>query len=609
MKPVEMTKISVTGPKNQLQSVIDTLYRLELMDIDDYQGDLEKGDPFGDAEELSETLVDIRSLLSKLPETETESEVEFSLQKVQDSLEEIEDSVEELKSRKEKVESEISSVKDDTRFFRKLKGSGLSYEDMKESERLKIWVGDLDTERFTEEVQNDRYEIFEGSGASLVAYDREFSDEIESALQEAGKEEYQVPENDKTGSVESTIEELKEDNRKLKEERKDIREELEELSRKWRDELESAEDFLAEKVEKAEAPINFATTDKTFIAQGWIPEDRYEEVQEELCDAAEGKIHIQKEDTEEEPPVKHDNPRPVKPFESLTDLVSIPKYNELDPSFVILLTFPLMFGFMIGDAGYGLTTLAVFYLGYRYIDGAEDIFKSLMYASVATIIFGLAFGDAFGYVIFGHHSKLAAVTGIHFFKEIPILFHRAEHLGQVFTISAIFGLFHVNAGYLLGFYNEYSNHGFVEAFLEKGSWLLLEASALVFYLYGAALGAPLALISVALLYKGEGVEGIVEIPSLLSNILSYLRIFGVSVAAVALAAVVNSLAKPLFAMGTATGFVAGIALLIFGHTFNTFIKIIEGFLQGIRLHYVEMFSKFYEGGGRKYIPFGAREIS
>ena len=268
-----------------------------------------------------------------------------------------------------------------------------------------------------------------------------------------------------------------------------------------------------------------------------------------------------------------------------------------------------MFGFMIGDAGYGFTTLAVFYLGYKYIEGAREIFKSLMYASVATILFGLAFGDAFGYVIFGHHSELAAVTGIHLFEQIPILWHRAEHLGQVFTISAIVGFFHVNAGYLLGFYNEYSNHGFVEAFLEKGSWFLLQISVALFYFYGAVIGVPALMISVALLFKGEGVEGVVEIPSLLSNILSYLRIFGVSVAAVSLAAVVNALAEPLFQMGSIIGIVAGIALLVFGHTFNTFIKIMEGFLQGIRLHYVEMFGKFYEGGGRKYLPFGSRDLS
>jgi V/A-type H+-transporting ATPase subunit I len=163
-------------------------------------------------------------------------------------------------------------------------------------------------------------------------------------------------------------------------------------------------------------------------------------------------------------------------------------------------------------------------------------------------------------------------------------------------------------GFLLGFYNEHVNHGFTAAFLEKGSWMLLEVGAALTYFVGMTAGLPVMAISVVLLYLGEGIEGIVEIPSLMSNILSYLRIFGVSVAAVALAAVVNGIADPLFRSGSLIGIMAGVAVLIFGHTFNTFIKIMEGFLQGIRLHYVEMFGKFYEGGGRKYAPFGAQRL-
>jgi len=391
----------------------------------------------------------------------------------------------------------------------------------------------------------------------------------------------------------------------LKAQKKDKKEELKEIASDWKGSLESIERFLSEKVEKSEAPIRFATTESAFIAKGWIPSERYNEVEEKIADVAEGRIHIQKEEGEE-PPIKHENNRAVQPFESLTDLVSVPRYNELDPSFMLLLTFPLFFGFMIGDAGYGLTTLAVFYGGMKLFPKAADIFKSLMYASIATIIFGLAFGDAFGFIIFGNESALTQLTGIGLFSQIPILFHRANHLGQVFEISILIGLVHVNLGYLLGFYNEYVNHGIKEAFLEKGSWWVLQAGFALWYFVGMTAGLPVVALSLALLYLGEGVEGIVEIPALLSNILSYLRIFGVSVAAISLAGVVNSMANPLFQSGSALGITLGVVLLVFGHTFNTFVKIMEGFLQGIRLHYVEQFGKFYEGGGKKYAPFGAK---
>ncbi|MFB6100152.1 MAG: V-type ATP synthase subunit I [Candidatus Nanohalobium sp.] len=607
IRPTRMTRISVTGPKNNLEAVIEELHRLEVMDISQYDGELETGSPGEEAEELSELLVDVRSLLSKLPEVEAEKET-YSIEKMQEKFPEISEKVESLDAEEEEYERELEQIKDNRKFFKRLKGSGLEYRDLQESEALSVWVGKLDIESFRSEVMTDRFEIFEGESATAVVYSSDKSRQVEGAIQDASKEQYRVPEAgvDGSKSMEQIYSEIDDRKESIEYEVEQVENDRKDLAEKWRVKLLYVEDFLTEKVEKAEAPINFATTDHAFIAQGWIPEEKYGEVEESLADVAEGNIHVQREEAEdEEPPVKHENNRAVQPFESLTDLVAVPRYNELDPSAVLMLTFPLFFGFMIGDAGYGLTTLAVFYAGYRMFPKGAEIFKSLMYASVATIFFGLLFGDAFGYVIFGHHSELAHVTGIHLFKQIPIVFHRAEHLGQVFKISALIGVLHVNLGYGIGFYNEYINHGVKEAFLEKGSWYVLQAGAALALLVSPTAGLPVMALAVPLLYLGEGVEGLVEIPSLLANILSYLRIFGVSVAAVALAAVVNSIANTAFGTGGIMGIVFGTLILVIGHVFNTFIKIMEGFLQGIRLHYVEMFGKFFEGGGKEYAPFGA----
>jgi V/A-type H+-transporting ATPase subunit I len=605
-----MTKISVTGPKSNLEEIIEELHRLQLMDINQYDGDLQTGNPEAEAEEISQLLVDARSLLSKLPDKDAEKQ-KFSIEKAQEKIPEIADKLEELKTRKEKLERQISQVKENRSFFKKLRGSGLKYRDLKESERLKVWIGGIDSQKFNSEIKTNRFEIFEGESTSAVIYSREESSEIEKVIQSTSKEQYRLPdaevEEDKTMcQIYSEIDQRKQDKEK---ELEKVDEKINDLAQRWRGKLLQVESFLTEKVEKAEAPINFATTRHAFIAYGWIPEEKYEILEESLAEVAEGKIHVQKEEpeNEEEVPVKHENNRAVQPFESLTDLVAVPKYNELDPSAVLMLTFPLFFGFMIGDAGYGVTSLAVFYAGYKMFPEGRDIFKSLMYASVATIFFGLLFGDAFGYILFGSHSDLAAITGIELFEQIPLIFHRAEHLGQVFTISALIGLVHVNLGYGIGFYNEYMKHGVKEAFLEKGSWFFLQIGAATALLLSPLAGAPIIALSVITLFLGEGVEGLVEIPSLIANILSYLRIFGVSVAAVSLAAVVNSIANTAFGAGGLIGIIFGTLVLVIGHVFNTFIKIMEGFLQGIRLHYVEMFGKFFEGGGKKYAPFGANQ--
>ncbi|MBC5793362.1 MAG: V-type ATP synthase subunit I [Nanohaloarchaea archaeon] len=599
-----MTKISVTGAKKDLENVINTLYRLEVLDIDDYDGELNTGKPSDEAEDISQLLVDLRSTISKLPKVEGHRK-NLTIEELENELPQLDEKISDIEEEIASLERRISNVNDKKKFFKKLRGSGVNYEDLEGTENLDVFVGRIDRDILTSEAPNTQYDVFEGEKASVIFYHETEDKAFRDAINKASSIELTVPETELTGSIETVSYNLEDRKEELREAKKQKENELESLAEEWREGLENIESFLTERVEKAEAPLNFATTENTFIAYGWIPSERFAEVEEELADKTEGRIHVQKEEAEEEPPVKHDNNRFVQPFESLTDLVSVPRYNELDPSFMLLLTFPLFFGFMIGDAGYGLTTLAVFYLGYRMVPAARDIFKSLMYASISTIIFGLAFGDAFGFIIFGHDSVLASQFGLEVFSQIPILFHRAHELGTVFSIAAVIGVVHVNLGFLLGFYNEYSNHGFREAFLEKGSWIVLELAAALAILGMTGAAAVVGVLAVIMLYMGEGIEGVVEIPSLLSNVLSYLRIFGVSVAAVSLAKVVNGLADPLFQSGSLLGVGLGIFMLVVGHTFNTFIKILEGFLQGIRLHYVEMFGKFYEGGGKKYAPFGA----
>lgn len=608
-----MKKISITGPKTQLEHVLDTLYDTALIDFDDYSGDLETGEPMQGAEDLSEMLVDLRSLISKL---DTEGKKEASIGEVRDAITELSGELKELDSRRESIKNDINTLEDKKEFFEKLEGADVNVSEIEDSKTLDFKVIDLEIERFDDRVGTSNYEIFEGRQLSVIVYKGEEKDIIEKTLSEIGASEVNY-ENSVEGLPRQAVSIIENRISDKKDDLEEIQKRFSEISDKWGSKLNYVEGYLTEKVEKAEAPLDFAMTEKSFIAEGWIPADEETKIRNALISATENKIHIQIEAMEEEdnPPVKYHNNKAVQPFESLTDLMARPKYNELDPSFLILLTFPLFFGFMIGDAGYGLTSALVFYGGMKMFPKASDIFKSLLWCSAFTFLFGLAFGDAFGYVLFGHHSELAAVTGIHFFEQIPILFHRVEHLGQVFNIALLIGVVHINLGILLGAYNEYMHHGLMEAIFAKGSWIFLQIAALTGYLVSSSYGTTPGMIaglgiaapSLIMLYKGEGIEGLVEIPSLISNILSYLRLFGVTVAAISLAQVVNTIANPLLTSGTAWGLVAGVGILMFGHIFNTFIKIMEGFLQGIRLHYVEMFGQFYQGGGRKYSPFGGNQ--
>jgi len=107
-----------------------------------------------------------------------------------------------------------------------------------------------------------------------------------------------------------------------------------------------------------------------------------------------------------------------------------------------------------------------------------------------------------------------------------------------------------------------------------------------------------------MIYKGEGAKGLIEIPALFSHMLSYARLMAVGLASVILAAVINDLAGEMFAAGIA-GIIGGVLLLAVGHSVNIGLGLISPFLHSLRLHYVEFFTKFYHGGGIRYIPFGA----
>jgi V/A-type H+-transporting ATPase subunit I len=153
------------------------------------------------------------------------------------------------------------------------------------------------------------------------------------------------------------------------------------------------------------------------------------------------------------------------------------------------------------------------------------------------------------------------------------------------------------------------------ALMEKGSWIVIELGLLLAILgYAAVLpaattyaGIVVFLVGFVMLLKGEGIKGPIELPSLLSNSLSYTRIIAVGLSSIYIASTVNLIAfdmiwQPGTPIGGAT--IGAIIVFLFGHALNTVLSIIAPGLHSLRLQYVEFFGKFYEGGGRKYDPFG-----
>ena len=122
---------------------------------------------------------------------------------------------------------------------------------------------------------------------------------------------------------------------------------------------------------------------------------------------------------------------------------------------------------------------------------------------------------------------------------------------------------------------------------------------------GMIIGGALASLSIVMLFLGEGVRGMVELPGIFGNILSYARLMALGVASAGLAAVINDISMPMF-RGGIIGIIAGTIILLLGHLINFVLGLIGPFLHSLRLQYVEFFTKFYEGGGTRYVPFGTK---
>jgi V/A-type H+-transporting ATPase subunit I len=172
---------------------------------------------------------------------------------------------------------------------------------------------------------------------------------------------------------------------------------------------------------------------------------------------------------EDDPPVVQDNPGTVQPFEVLVRVLGRPAYDELDPTFILFATFPMFFGLMIGDLGYGLFYVL---MGYWVFERFEsEALRGLGAIGIAcglsTMLFGVLYGEVFGLHVLG---EVLFGGSPPFHKGIQPAFLDFALLWL--TVSILLGLLHLTVGYLFEFY-ESMRHGLGHAIEEAGSWLFL----------------------------------------------------------------------------------------------------------------------------------------
>ena len=166
--------------------------------------------------------------------------------------------------------------------------------------------------------------------------------------------------------------------------------------------LVACEEAFRAKIEQAEAPLRFATTSKVFVAEGWVPADRTKGVSEALDKATGGKVFVTElpvDPVHDAVPVEYNNPSFAKPAQMLMDIYSRPMYTEVDPTLMLAIVFPIFFGLILGDVGYGILLLIMCFALRRVLKGddAREFLVVLRNASISSIIFGILFSEFLGF--------------------------------------------------------------------------------------------------------------------------------------------------------------------------------------------------------------------
>jgi V/A-type H+-transporting ATPase subunit I len=636
----KVSKAMIVGNKTLLDSVVDVLYQLNCVHIEDFDKEdsfFSIGRPGKAATEASNKLVKLRSFSNflglKPHNPDTLVNQDSLLHEMDDKLDELDLAISRLTDKRNYLDNELKAIESKVVELEPFSQFPLDVDMYKGYNSISVHTGFVHSNEIETDIRSitTDYELFISSYNKMqviaLFISKQYKERIVEVLDKHAFSEIHIPE--LTGNPQQLISGMINRKQDIQIELASIESEIDILQKKYKDFVQASDEVLSITTQKAEAPLKFATSDNTFIIDCWISDDEFEKVVSTIEHEFNGRIFISKLDLEEEEiesesiPIEYDNPNPVKPLETIMDLYSRPTYKEIDPSAIIFITFPLFYGIMLGDIGYGLVLITLGMVGIAKIKEGElrSLSTLLVYCSISTIIFGILYAEIFGFHIFGHHSIVTSLMGedsvlgmaFYNFSLLPILDRlNPDDIPILLIASALIGVVHLNLGFLLGFRNMAISHGMKEAVLEKISWIVLQLGiAIVIIAYlgfipqaGLTIGAAVAVLGFVMLIAGEGMGAILELPSILSNTLSYTRLAAVGLSSVGIAFAVNEIVTTMLFPEGGIFIIIGILVLIIGHTVNTVLGVVAPGLHALRLQYVEFFTKFYEGGGRKFNPFG-----
>jgi V/A-type H+-transporting ATPase subunit I len=641
-----MTRVLIVASKDHLRRVIQELYTHRVFHIQDFvegkdDEELVIGSPLQEASTTSEKLVKIRSLESTfgVKGGDLEPKGKRSVASLQTAIDtdliSLEREVDETLSRMSRAEGMLRDIEQQVKELTPFAKAPLPLELYYGYETIVVFTGTIPQDVTLLGLHEKVYAPSKEGNFLAVFTQRDNQESVAKVLESHHFVPVPVPKGE--GKPQKLLEKLIQQTDELHLEISTMEAHLTKLRDEQSEFVAACEELLTAEVEQAEAPLRFAVTEQSFIAEGWVPDEEVDRLKSGIALATGGKALVRDlpKDTHQLPPVEYDNPKFSEPTQLLIDIYSRPRYDELDPTLFVSIIFPIFFGIILGDVGYGIILLAVSLLLRKIITGREGryLLDVMKYGSISSIVFGFLFSEFLGFEI-----KLGdfVLHPILFARHLQIGAESGEGGGPDITGLLIFaiwiGILQITLGRILSAVNHYRHHGIKGALAQIGwisaMWGMLFAIWSIFpiplmpdftglppVMMGLSLtgvfGGILLILGLVAIASESALE-LIEFPTIISHAMSYARLVAVGLSSVAIAMVVNFIAigmliEPNLQQLSIVGIIMiliGILVFIGGHLGNTALGMVGGGLQSLRLQYVEFFTKFYKGGGVKYNPFG-----
>ena len=443
----------------------------------------------------------------------------------------------------------------------------------------------------------------------LLVYPEKVKKDVSRSINTLGFVDKELPED-------FVISKINEESKKTSDELSEINKQIDAINSQYEDVLGNLSYSLDYTKKSDQLKTKMAKGDDYFYLSGWVPESElkeFESLENEYKDTTVTTRDV--ETVNEQPPTRLKNNPLFRPFEYLVNMYGAPNYDEVDPTPFFAITYMLLYGLMFGDLGQGLVFLA---LGF-YISKKNKTYGALLKRiGISASVFGLMYGSFFG-------------------KEdlIPALLIKPfDNVMTVLIASVVFGVSLIVISYIIGIYNKVSKQNNIEEgiFGKEGlAGLMMMISFIIIVLnlvnkspIPMPIGTVMLILSIIMMvfkqpiarkitgskrlydsnksdYYIESSFSIIEaLLSVFSNLVSFTRVGAFAINHVGLYMAFEVMAN------LAGGFWGGVILLLG----NLLIIGLEGmivFIQGLRLEFYEMFSKYYEGNGRLFRPIRTKE--